>query len=98
MAHFLTVAEVLTRYQLRDRRSARRVMDQAGSFKVAGRLLVSEADLETWETRQKERRIENAQPPGDASTRRSRRASGIRETDRAWPEPLLPEWWKNERA
>ena len=79
MAHFLTVADVLARYQLRDRRSARRVMDEAGSFKVAGRLLVSEPDLEAWETRQKERRIENEQPPGDASTRRARREAELGE-------------------
>ncbi len=37
MAHFLTVADVLARYQLRDRRSARRVMDEAGAFTVGGR-------------------------------------------------------------
>jgi hypothetical protein len=98
MAHFLTVADVLTRYQLRDRRSARRIMDEAGSFKVAGRLLVSEADLETWEAQQKQQRIEKVPPPGDASTRWAHRASGTRGTDRVRPEPLPPEWWKNERA
>jgi hypothetical protein len=93
MAQFLTVADVLARYQLRDRRSARRVMDEAGSFKVAGRLLVSEADLETWEARQKERRVEKVPPPGDVSTRRARK-NGTRGTDRVRPEPLPPGWWR----
>jgi len=37
MAHFLTVTDFLARYSLRDRRAARRVMDEAGAFKVAGR-------------------------------------------------------------
>jgi hypothetical protein len=60
IANFLTVTDVLARYQLQDRRSARRVMDEAGSFKVAGRLAVSESDdLQSWEERQKERRVEH---------------------------------------
>jgi hypothetical protein len=73
-------------------------MDEAGAMKVAGRLLVSEADLETWEAQQKQQRIENVPPTGDVSTRRARRASGTRGTDRVRPEPLPPGWWKNERA
>ena len=51
MTHFLTVGQVLSRYTLRDRRASLRVMDAAGAFKVAGRLLVSEADFEPWEAR-----------------------------------------------
>ena len=51
MTHLLTVGQVLSRYALGDRRASRRIMDTAGAFKVAGRLLVSEADLEAWETR-----------------------------------------------
>jgi hypothetical protein len=97
MAQFLTVADVLVRYQLRDRRSARRVMDEAGSIKIAGRLLVSEPDLEAWEAQQKQRRIENVAPPEDASTRRAR-GGRTRAADRARAGPLPPGWWKNERA
>lgn len=51
MTHLLTVGQVVSGYKLRDRRASRRVMDAAGAFKVAGRLLVSEADLEAWEAR-----------------------------------------------
>ena len=51
MTHLLTFGQVLARYKLRDLRASRRVMDAAGAFKVAGRLLVSEADLEAWEAR-----------------------------------------------
>ena len=51
MTHLLTVGQVLSRYKPRDRRASRRVTDAAGAFKVAGRLLVSEADLEAWEAR-----------------------------------------------
>lgn len=93
MAHFLTVDEVLARYRVRDRRAARRIMDEAGAFKVAGRLLVDVADLEAWEARQKERRVEQVPPPGDASTKRAR-VSRTRAADRVRSEPLAPEWWR----
>jgi hypothetical protein len=45
----LDVAEVMARYGLRDRRAARRLMDAAGGFLVAGRLVVRADDLAAWE-------------------------------------------------
>ena len=96
MAHFLTVSDVLTRYQLRDRRSSRHVMDQAGSFKVGGRLLVSEPDLEAWEAQQKARRNAQTATAGDAKPTRAR-ANRARTAEQLRSEPLPPEWWR-ERA
>jgi hypothetical protein len=48
----LRVREVRARYGLGDRRAARAVMEQAGAFLVAGRLVVGIARLEAWELRQ----------------------------------------------
>jgi hypothetical protein len=37
-SELLTVADVMARYRLRDRRAARRAMDAAGSFKIGAGL------------------------------------------------------------
>ena len=47
----LDAAAVMARYGLRDRRSARRVMDAAGAFVIGGRLLVRAHDLTQHEER-----------------------------------------------
>lgn len=59
----MTVADVLARYALSDRRAARRVMDDAGAFKVAGRLFVRRADLIAHEEGAR-----NARSPGGSDT------------------------------
>ena len=52
----LTVRDVMARYNLRDRRSARRVMDAAGAFRIGAGLFVRLADLLAFEERQKDAR------------------------------------------
>ena len=41
----LDVVDVMARYGLRDRRAARRLMDEAGAFMVGGRLVLRREDL-----------------------------------------------------
>lgn len=84
----VTVAEVMERYGLRDRRSARALMDRAGAILAAGRLLVRADDLDAWERAQKDARRPQEAPEAVArvSTRRSRR------TPRS--APLAPGWWR----
>jgi hypothetical protein len=52
LTRLLRVHEVRARYGLRDRRTARAIMEQAGAFFVAGRLVVPVDRLETWERAQ----------------------------------------------
>lgn len=47
----LRVDEVMARYGIRDERTARRLMNAAGGFKVGGRLVVREDDLGAHERR-----------------------------------------------
>ncbi len=49
LSDLLDVDAVMARYALRDRRAARRVMDSAGAFRIAGRLLVSADALAVYE-------------------------------------------------
>ena len=88
----LDVAAVMQRYRIRDRRAARRLMDDAGGFLVAGRLVVRWDDLEAFERRQREDR-RRASDDGDArSTARS-----IATTRRPSPakKPLTRGWWRS---
>ncbi len=80
----------MARYRLRDRRVARGVMDQAGAFLVAGRLLVCEADLLTYEELLRaERRAVSARAPDPTAPPRGRRSRRpLHQT------PLLPGWWR----
>ena len=57
----LDVPGVMARYHLRDRRSARRVMDAAGAFVIGGRLLVRANDLREHEERLRDERRGAAQ-------------------------------------
>ena len=88
----LDVAAVLERYGLRDRRAARRVMDAAGGFVVAGRLLVRVEDLVAHEDELRQARgrgTASARPPSrNTVTRRRRRPPAERR------EPLQPGWWR----
>ena len=87
----LDVVSVMQRYRIRDRRAARRLMDEAGGFLVAGRLLVRWDDLEAYECRQREARSRAAGQQGDRPAARpnvaSRRASRPKK-------PLSPGWWR----
>lgn len=58
----LNVADVMARYGLRDRRAARRLMDEAGAFVVGGRLVLRREDLVAHEEA-----LRAARRPGDAS-------------------------------
>jgi len=90
-APLLGVGEVMVRYALRDRRAARRVMDQAGAFVVAGRLHVRAADLLAHEERLQALRRAGHAPAGEgqgtAPPARSRPLAPR-------PEPLPPGWWR----
>lgn len=87
----LNVTEVMARYGLRDRRVARRLMDEAGGFMVGRRLVVRAQDLFEYEERLREtRRLERLEPP---STPRPPRGRGT--AVRLPREPLRPGWWRN---
>ena len=89
----LGVSEVMARYRLRDRRTARGLMDAAGAFVVARRLLVREADLLAYEDALRAARRSgprSADPP-------RRRQAGRRPTPTPpRPEPLPPGWWRED--
>lgn len=90
---FLDTAAVMARYGIRDARSARRIMDDAGGLVVAGRLVLALADLERWEELQKGARRQQARTaelPARAGTAR-RALQKAREPRR---EPLKPGWWR----
>ena len=90
-APLLGVGEVMVRYALRDRRAARRVMDQAGAFLIGGRLHVRAADLLAHEERlQALRHAEHA--PAEEGQRTAPRARSRPSASR--PEPLPPGWWR----
>jgi hypothetical protein len=93
VAIFLSTDDVMSRYRLRDKRTARSIMDAAGAMKVAGRLLVSEVDLEAWEARQKQRRAEQASPP-ETTLETTARRPRARPRDRQANDPLPPGWWR----
>jgi hypothetical protein len=90
----LTVADVMARYDLRDRRSARRVMDAAGAFLIGARLFIRLADLLALEERQKDARRPAASANADSRPSRARPGAGARKE-----RPLLrPGWWREADA
>jgi hypothetical protein len=87
LRELLTVEDVRARYQLRDPRSARRIIRQVGGLTVAGRLYVRQDALELWEARQ-------AAAPATVPTRSARRrrqpvAAGAHDLS-----DLPDEWWQ----
>ena len=89
----LGVSEVMARYGLRDRRTARGVMDAAGAFVVARRLLVSEADLAAYEdTLRAERRHRRPAVDAPRGGHTGRRALPNR------PGALAPGWWREDSS
>lgn len=90
----LDVAAVMHRYGMRDRRVARRIMDDAGAFLVGRRLVVRLDDLDAYEHRRKQERASSPSPP--AKTRRPCCGGGARSrTQRSEQRaPLAPGWWR----
>lgn len=85
----MTVASVMARYELRDRRAARRVMDEAGAFRIGAGIFVRLDDLLALEEELWPRRRRQASGGTDERPlrRRSRRAQGA-------AAPLAPGWWR----
>ncbi len=81
----LTVDLVMARYHLRDRRSARRLMDEAGSFRIGASLYVRLEDLEAFEEARKAARRSSVKPT---------RTPAMRSQPAARIEPLAPGWWR----
>jgi hypothetical protein len=84
----LTVAEVMARYHLRDRRSARRLMDAAGSFRMGAGLFVRLSNLlELEESRRQARLAIDAPGTGRRSPA---------EPDDRRRQPLERGWWRRD--
>src|SRR5262245_31641140 len=94
-AALLTVAEVMARYGLRDRRAARRVMDDAGAFELAGKLYLRSADLLAHEEALIAARKGTALPDlSNDPTRPPARPRARKE--RMVRQPLGPGWWRQD--
>jgi hypothetical protein len=94
LPEIIGVEVVMRRYGLRDRRSARRLMDDAGAFFICGRLVIRRDDLLAHEEALRAARRPEG---GDAESPRSvnpapRRSS--RPTS-AGSAPLRPGWWRD---
>ena len=83
----LKVTDVMARYGMRDERTARRLMNEAGAFKVGGRLVVREDFLEKYE-----RRLATPAQPVRATT--ARRPGGRRPAPSAASPASGPDWWR----
>ena len=83
-SELLTIAEVMARYRLRDRRAARRVMDAAGAFKIGAGLFVRLADLLELEERRRAARRGGADRQAPSPAGRTARR------------PLEPGWWRDD--
>jgi hypothetical protein len=82
----LTVDLVMVRYHLRDRRSARRLMDEAGSFRLGANLYVRLEDLIALEESRKIARLAGTGVTGPCPARRRAPAATRR---------LRPGWWRD---
>jgi hypothetical protein len=87
----LSVAEVMARYCLRDRRAARRLMDAAGAFVAGGRLLVRVDDLLAHE----ELLIAARAPTSAQASAYQPRTRPVRTRPVSRP-PLAPGWWRED--
>lgn len=95
LPEIIGVEVVMQRYGLRDRRSARRLMDDAGAFFICGRLVVRRDDLLAHEEALRAAR----RPTGGDAGNPGAPASNRRRTSRpAHPRsiPLRPGWWRDE--
>lgn len=88
----LSVADVKARYGMKDERTARRLMNEAGAFKVGGRLVVREDDLGAHERRL----AAPGNPPPQITKKRSKPP---RRTSKRGPSPADgPDWWRADAA
>lgn len=97
----LDVGVVMARYGLRDRRAARRVMEEAGAFLLAGRLRVRLEDLVAHEDRLKADRgsrpgLVGSTDGGAHRSSASRRSAGDRSTGGSRDVRLSPEFWRSD--
>jgi integrase len=86
----VTVNQVCTRYGLRDRAAARRVMRAAGAFVVAGRLVIRTDDLDAFERAEAAAARRLAVPARSARSRFPRRNVSAPSSH----EPLRTGWWR----
>lgn len=93
-ADVLTVADVMARYGLKDRRAARRVMDEAGGFKIGAGLYVRAGDLATYEDAMIAARRGPTSPGVPHPQERLKARPGGRKTSNV-REPLRPGWWRS---
>ena len=93
LAALLDVDAVMARYSIRDRRAARRLMDGAGGFQVAGRLLVSTTDLAAHEQRLANQRRSQTTDPAPRTRRTTRRGTAT-----ATAEALSLDWWLRDQT
>lgn len=92
----LTVADVMALYHLADRRSARKVMNEAGGFIVGQRLLVRQSVLLAHEERLRAMRRPPGAPPSAPRGRRRGRSEPDPRIDPATG--LLKQyWWREEQ-
>ena len=91
----LDVADVMARYGLADPRTARRVMDAAGAFLLAGRLRVREADLLDYEERLRATRAGMLASPEPVRRTSPRRRGAAAPTPSG---PLAPGWWREDHS
>lgn len=87
----LGVVDVMARYGLRDRRAARRLMDEAGAFIVGGRLVLRREDLLAHEEALRTARRHVGAPPATPV----RSVSARKRTAPSRAEPLRPGWWRS---
>lgn len=86
----LSVSDVMERYGLRDRRAARRLMDEVGALLIATNLYVRRGDLLAYEERLiAARNRVRAEEPSNAGRQRTRSKSRTKES-----EALEFGWWK----
>ena len=85
----LTVAEVMARYRLRDRRAARRIIDAAGGFRMGAGLFVRVSDLRELEDRHRHARAATEDPHVAPAT-----PLGSRDPCRR--QPLERGWWRRD--
>jgi len=80
----------MARYQLRDRRAARRIMDAAGGFRIGSSLFVRVRDLLALEDRLKAARR------SEVVEGRSSRAPVSPQDRRSHRKSLAPRWWEEQ--
>jgi hypothetical protein len=92
---YLGTKEVQARYDLRDPRAARALIDAAGGFVVGHRLLVRAADLDAHEDQLRAERRGRARADNEARPRAPRRRGRRpRPADLAG---LSPDWWQQDQ-